>query len=99
MELNSSHNEASNAQRSDEGQSQPPDTNTTAATMQQMMQQMINQISELMARVEKVEKKETTATTASAAPAIPTPTPAANTNYTYKLKELKNPNAFNSTRS
>ena len=52
-----------------------------------------------MARVKKVEKKEITATTASAAPAILTPTPAANTNYTYELKGLKDPNAFNSTRS
>jgi hypothetical protein len=80
MDIDSSYNEASNAQRSDEGQSQPPETNT-AATMQLMMQQMMQQMSELMARVEKIETKETTA--ANAAPTIPTPiiTPAANTNY------------------
>jgi hypothetical protein len=69
--------------------------------MQQMMQQIMQQMSELIARVEKVETKETTTTTTAAdnAPAILISTPAANTNYTYELKGLKDPNAFNSTRS
>jgi hypothetical protein len=71
--------------------------------MQQIMLQIIEQINELIARIKKVKKKEITATTANAAPAIPTPilisTPAANSNYTYELKGLKDPNAFNSTRS
>jgi hypothetical protein len=98
MDIDSSYNEASNAQRSDEGQSQPPDTNT-AATMQQMMQQIMQQMSELIARVEKVETKETPTTATDAAPAIPIPTPATNTNYTYEPKGLKDPNAFDGTRS
>jgi hypothetical protein len=33
------------------------------------------------------------------APATPISTPAVNTNYTYKLKGLKDLNVFNSTRS
>jgi hypothetical protein len=51
--------------------------------------------------VEKVKTKEatTTATAANNAPAIPISTPAANTNYTYELKGLKDPNAFDGTRS
>jgi hypothetical protein len=100
MDTDNSHNEASSAQRSDEGQSQPPDTNT-AATMQQIMQQMMQQMSELMARVQKVETKETPTTAADAAPTtpIPTPTPTANTNYTYEPKGLKDPDAFDGTRS
>jgi hypothetical protein len=100
MDIDSSHNEAPSAQRSDEEQSQPPDTNT-AATMQQMMRQIMQQISELIARVEKVETKETTTTTTAAddAPAIPISTPAANTNYTYEPKGLKDPDAFDGTRS
>jgi hypothetical protein len=61
----------------------------------------MQQMSELMARVEKVKTKEatTTATATDDAPAIPISTPAANTNYTYELKGLKDPNAFDSTRS
>jgi hypothetical protein len=100
MDIDSPHNEALSAQRNDEEQSQPPDTNT-AATMQLMMQQIMQQISELIARVEKVETKETTTTTTAAddAPAIPISTPAANTNYTYEPKGLKDPDAFDGTRS
>jgi hypothetical protein len=77
----------------------PLDTNSAA--MMQIMQQIISQISDLIARVEKVKTKETTTTTTAAnnAPAILISTPAANINYTYKLKGLKDPNAFNSTRS
>jgi hypothetical protein len=69
--------------------------------MQLMMQQIMQQISELIARVEKVETKETTTTTTAAddAPAIPISTPAANTNYTYEPKGLKDPDAFDGTRS
>jgi hypothetical protein len=98
MDIDSSQNEASSAQQSDEGQSQPLDTNT-AATMQQIMQQMMQQMNKLMARVEKVETKETPTTATDAAPAIPISTPAVNTNYTYKPKGLKDPDAFDSTRS
>jgi hypothetical protein len=73
----------------------------TAATMQQMMQQMMQQISELIVRVEKVKTKETTTTTTAAddAPALLISTPAANTNYTYEPKGLKDPNAFDGNRS
>jgi hypothetical protein len=69
--------------------------------MQLIIQQIMQQISELIVRVEKVKTKETTTTTTAAddAPAILISTPAANTNYTYNLKGLKDPNAFNSTRS
>jgi hypothetical protein len=69
--------------------------------MMQIMQQMISQMSDLMARVEKVETKETTTTTTAAddAPAILVSTPAANTNYTYEPKGLKDPDAFDGTRS
>jgi hypothetical protein len=102
MDIDSSQNEASSTQRSDGGQSQPLDTNT-AATMQQIMQQMMQQMSALIARVEKVETKETPTTTADATPAIPTltpmPTPVANTSYTYEPKGLKDPEAFDGTRS
>jgi hypothetical protein len=95
-------NESSSAQRSNEEQSQLLEANT-AVTMQQIMQQMMQQMIELMTRVEKVEKKETTATTADAEPAIPTaipiPTPVANTTYTYEPKGLKDPDAFDGTRS
>jgi hypothetical protein len=61
----------------------------------------MQQISELIARVEKVKTKETTTiiTATNNVPAILISTPTANTNYTYKLKELKDANAFNSTRS
>jgi hypothetical protein len=94
--MDSAYNEALGAQSTQT----LPDANSTAI-MQQMMQQMMNQMSELMARVEKIETKETTA--ANAAPAIPTPipisTPATNTNYTYEPKGLKDPNAFDGTRS
>jgi hypothetical protein len=59
--------------------------------MQLIIQQIMQQISELIARVEKVKIKETTTTTTAAnnAPAIPISTPAANTNYTYDPKGLK----------
>jgi hypothetical protein len=69
--------------------------------MQQIMLQIMQQISELIARVEKVKTKETTTITTAAnnAPAILISTPAANTNYTYELKGLKDPNAFDGTRS
>jgi hypothetical protein len=62
---------------------------------------ILQQISKLMARVEKVETKETTTTTTATddAPAIPISTPVTNTNYTFEPKGLKDPNAFNSTRS
>ena len=56
-------------------------------------------MSELMARVEKVETKETTTTAADMTPTILLSTPVAKTNYTYKLKGLKDPNAFTSPRS
>jgi hypothetical protein len=98
MEVDSPPNEFSSAQQSDEVQSQIPDTNS-AAMMQKMMQKMMDQMSELMTRVEKVETKETTTTTADATPAIPIPTPATNTNYTYEPKGLKDPDAFDGTRS
>ena len=51
--------------------------------------------------MEKVETKETTTTTTAAddAPAILISTPAANTNYTYEPKGLKDPDAFDGTRS
>jgi hypothetical protein len=69
--------------------------------MQLKMQQIIQRISELIARVEKVKTKEVTTTTTATnnASAILISTLAANTNYTYNLKGLKDPNAFNSTRS
>jgi hypothetical protein len=70
------------------------DTNTAV-----MMQQMMQQMSELMARAEKVETKETPTPATDAAPATPIPTPAANTNYTYEAKGLKDPDAFDGTRS
>lgn len=94
------HNEVSGAQRGDERQSHTPDTNS-ATMMEQMMQQMMNRMSELMARVEKIETKEapTTTTAANAAPAIPTSMPAANTTYEYEPKGLKDPDAFDGTRS
>jgi hypothetical protein len=60
---------------------------------------MMNQMSELVARVEKVEITTTTTTAAEDAPAIPTPTPAANTSYTYEPKGLKDYDAFDGTRS
>jgi hypothetical protein len=94
MDIDSPYNEALNAQRSNEGQSQLPDTNT-AATMQQMMQQM----SELITRVEKVEAKETPTAATNAVPAIPISTPATDTHYTYEPKGLKDPDAFDGTRS
>jgi Asp-tRNA(Asn)/Glu-tRNA(Gln) amidotransferase C subunit len=98
MEMDSSHNEASSTQRSDNGQSQLLDTNA-AAIMQRMMQQMMEQMSELMARVEKVETKDTTTTAANTAPTISTSTPATSTNYTCEPKGLKDPDAFDGTRS
>jgi hypothetical protein len=64
-----------------------------------MMQQMMQQINELMARVEKVETKETPTTTTDAVPATPISTPVRNTNYTYEPKGLKDPDAFDGTRS
>jgi hypothetical protein len=98
MDIDSSYNEALSAQRNDEEQSQPLDTNT-ATTMQQIMQQIMHQMSELIARVEKVKTKETTTTAADDAPAILISTPAANTNYMYEPKGLKDPDAFDGTRS
>jgi hypothetical protein len=98
MEIDSPPNEASSAQQSDEGQSQTPDTNSTAM-MQEMMQQMMSQMRELMTRVEKVETKGTATTAPNTAPAIPTPTPTTMTNYTYEPKGLKDPDAFDGTRS
>jgi hypothetical protein len=96
IEMDSPRNEASIAQRSDERQSQLLDTNT-AAMMQQMMQKMMNQMSELITRVEKVETKDKTA--ANTVPAMPTVTPTTNTEYTYEPKGLKDPDAFDGTRS
>ena len=98
MEIDSPHDEASSTQRSDEGQLQQTDTNP-AAMMQQMMQTMMRQMSELIARVEKVETKETATTAVNAAPTTPIPTSATNTNYTYEPKGLKDPDAFDGTRS
>ncbi|PZD22085.1 hypothetical protein A1F96_11479, partial [Pyrenophora tritici-repentis] len=104
MELDEPYHEALDAQRNNEGQSQqanqtPPSANIEITTLQ-IMQQMMRQMSELTARIAKIE------TTSTPTPAVPTPTPAVDATPPPAMpapprepKGLKDPDAFDGTRS
>ncbi|KAI0568077.1 hypothetical protein Alg130_12340, partial [Pyrenophora tritici-repentis] len=104
MELDEPYHEALDAQQNNEGQSQQanqtlPGANIEITTLQ-MMQQMMKQISELTARIAKIE------TTSTPTPAEPTPTPAVDATPPpampappHEPKGLKDPDAFDGTRS
>ncbi|KAI0616073.1 Gag, partial [Pyrenophora tritici-repentis] len=104
MELDEPYHEALDAQQNNEGQSQQanqtlPGANIEITTLQ-MMQQMMKQISELTARIAKIE------ITSTPTPAEPTPTPAVDATPPpaipappHEPKGLKDPDAFDGTRS
>ncbi|KAG9385524.1 Gag [Pyrenophora tritici-repentis] len=103
MELDEPYHEALDAQRNNEGQSQqanqtPPSANIEITTLQ-IMQQMMRQMSELTARIAKIETTSTLHQLYPPTPAVDATPPPAMPAPPREPKGLKDPDAFDGTRS